>query len=61
MTHGKIFLIGNRQFIAVHFADLEFVVWDLKDNAEVLSHFYLDSIRNTEISNEEDFWCGTQD
>lgn len=33
MTHGKIFLIGNRQFIAVHFADLEFVVWDLKDNA----------------------------
>lgn len=66
IKYGKIFLINwNRQwayqFIARLFTDTEFVMWDLKDNAEVLNHIDLDSIRNTEISNEveEDDWCGT--
>lgn len=46
--------------ISVHcltFTDLEFVMWDLKGNTEVLNHIDLDNIRNT----EEDDGCGTQD
>lgn len=62
----KILIDGNRQwayqFIARLFTDKEFVMWDLKGNAEVLNHIDLDNIRNTEISKvEEDDWCGTQD
>lgn len=58
IKYGKIFLIvedrqWEYQFIALLFANLEFIImWNLKNNAELLNHINLENIGNTEASNE---------